>query len=330
MARLTDVAQEAGVSLATASRALNGSRDRQVRPELRERVLAAATRLNYSPHAAAQAMARGRSDAIGLIIGDITDPYFTGVSAGVSHAVQPSGGVVTLASTGGDHARRITLINLMRSQRARAIILAGALPVDEAELAELDAALAAYAELGQVALISQPGLTHHTVHPDNGGGAEALARGLNERGYTRAAIIAGPPTHQTATERAEGFARAWQGELRIHPCSFDRAGAGQAMVELMKHRPEVVFAVTDVMALGALAAARDAGVQVPNDVALAGFGDIPTLADVRPQLTTVRLPLEEIGATAVELALGGGEPQTLEIDVIVQWRESTPDLTKGL
>ena len=112
---LSDVAREAGVSLATASRAINGSANRTVRADLRDRVLAAATRLRYTPDANAQAMARGRTTSLGLVVHDIADPYFSSIAAGVARAAERAGLQVTLASTQHDPSRESGLVDLLQA-----------------------------------------------------------------------------------------------------------------------------------------------------------------------------------------------------------------------
>ena len=140
---LSDVAREAGVSLATASRAINGSANRTVRADLRDRVLAAAVRLRYTPDANAQAMARGRTTSLGLVVHDIADPYFSSIAAGVARAADRAGLQVTLASTQHDPSRESGLVDLLKRQRARAIVIAGGRLDDDATNDELRAAAAA-------------------------------------------------------------------------------------------------------------------------------------------------------------------------------------------
>ncbi|MPV37153.1 LacI family DNA-binding transcriptional regulator [Georgenia subflava] len=331
---LSDVAREAGVSLATASRAINGSIDRTVRADLKERVLAAAARLHYSPDANAQAMARGRTATIGLIVHDIADPYFSSIAAGVTGAADEAGCAVTLANTHHDPRRELEFVQTLQNQRARAIILAGGRRDDAEGNEQLRAALENYQERGgTVAMIGQPILGVSTVRPDNRGGGGALADALHELGYRDVAILAGPPGHLTARERATGFrdAMAVSGtEIlpdAVVPSEFTRDGGYAAMRTLIDARrvPELVFAVNDVMAVGAMSAARDAGLDVPGQVAFAGFDDIATLRDVAPALTTVRLPLEEIGRLATPLALEpAAEPREITVTGDVVVRESTP------
>lgn len=332
---LSDVALEAGVSLATASRAINGSANRTVRAELREKVLEAAARLHYSPDANAQAMARGRTSTIGLIVHDIADPYFSSIAAGVTVAAERLGLVVTLATTQHQRGREQQFVEVLQSQRARAILIAGG-RYDDAETTDaLAAALAGYtASGGAVALIGQPLEGVSTVAIDNTGGAVALARSMHGLGYRRFAVLAGPAGHITARDRRDGFVQTLAElgspvpDRHVVECAFTRDGGYEGMSGLLNRGDDVelVFAVNDVMAVGAMAAARDAGREVGVDVAVAGFDDIVTLRDVSPGLTTVRLPLDELGAMAIELALAGpgAEPTVVEVDGEVVVRASTP------
>lgn len=332
---LSQVAREAGVSLATASRAINGSANRTVRADLRDRVLEAAARLRYSPDANAQAMARGRTTSLGLIVHDIADPYFSSIAAGVGLAAERAGLAVVLASTQHDPGREPSFVEVLRRQRARAIIVAGGRrDDDDANVAMRDALADFRASGGSVALVGQPLLDVDTVMIANRSGSGALAAALHERGYRRFGVLAGPPDHLTARERREGFGAslAEHGVVvdpgHLVPSAFTRDGGYEAMTALLRSpdRPECVFAVNDVMAVGAMAAARDAGVHVPQDLAVAGFDDIVTLRDITPALTTVRIPLVDVGIAATELALAApsSEPRLVHVDGTVVLRESTP------
>lgn len=330
---LSDVAREAGVSLATASRALNGSANRTVGAELRQRVQAAATRLRYSPDGIAQAMARGRTTSLGLVVHDVADPYFAAIAAGVTEAADEAGLMVTLASTRHDPEREVEIVRLLERQRARAVILAGARQGDEATEAAVRAALDAFRSVGgTVAVIGQDTLGTDAVVVGNREGAADLVRALHGRGYRRFAVLGGPERHATAADRRAGFVEALA-ELGCPPPQqvagdFTRDGGYAAMGRLLADRgdAEVVLAANDVMAVGALAAARDAGVSVPGDLAVAGFDDIETLRDVTPGLTTVRLPLVHIGAVATRLVLQppSADPSLVPVPGEVVLRQSTP------
>jgi LacI family transcriptional regulator len=340
---LSQVAREAGVSLATASRAINGSATRSVREDLRERVLETARRLDYSPDPSAQAMARGRTTALGLVVHDIADPYFSTIAAGVARAAEREGLIVTLASTEQRPERELAFVELARRQRSRAIILAGGRlePDDTTHTAgALEAALHAFRDAGGgVALIGQPIEAQPVVEIANADGAAELARTLHGLGYRRFAVLAGPMGHRTAADRTAGFTEALA-ELGspvapddVLTCAFTRDGGYSAMRGLIEQTsatepggglPELVFAVNDVMAVGAMAAVRDAGLSVPDDVAVAGFDDIHTLRDVSPGLTTVRIELAEVGALATELALGRSTETRTQVRGEVVLRDSTP------
>lgn len=332
---LSDVAREAGVSLATASRAINGSADRSVRPELLARVAAAASALQYTPDATAQAMARGRTTTLGLLVHDIADPYFAAIAAAVVRTAEAEGLQVSLATTQNEPEREAQLVELMRRQRARSLVVAGGRSAGPQSL-ELGERLA---ELGRqgigVAVIGQPVPGVASVAVDNRGGSSALARALLDRGYRRFGLLGGPQNRTTATDRREAFSQEVErggGEIVAGvETPFTWEGGHAGMTELATSGRldgvQVVVATNDVMALGALAAARERGLRVPHDVALAGFGGISTLRDVVPALTTVVVPMDELGVRAVRLALGGDADVVEQVGCEVLLRESTPDLT---
>lgn len=308
---LQDVARTAEVSLATASRVLNGTT--QVRPDLRERVLAAASALAYAPNAHAQALARSSSESIGLICHDVSDPYFATIARGVMRSAADHGLLVMLASTFRDPAREIEYVAMLRAQRARAILLIGSGFEDRAWERAMSVELEPYVRAGgRVAVISRHrSLRVDTVQPENREGAAALARALLGLGHRDFAVLTGPRSLTTVADRLDGF-RAGLAEAgvvvtddQVIEESFTRDGGYAAAAELLRRglRPTCVFAVTDVMAIGALAALRDHGVGVPHDVSLAGFDDIPIIRDLVPPLTTVALPLDEMGERVMNLVL---------------------------
>lgn len=333
---LHDVAREAGVSLATASRAINGS-ERRVKQEYRDRVLEAAARLNYKPNLAAQAVARGSTMTVALLVGDIADPYFSSIAAGVISASEEAGLVVTMAATQRDSDRELDLVRAMVSQRPKVLVLAGSRLAEDPNVDALLSELTAFESAGgRVVMISQPDLPFHTVVIDNVTGAKALATQLVEVGYRRFAVIGGMPTLRTSNERIQGFTEGLDAHgLTIAPehvvsAEFTRDGGyagAQQLLESGLGDIDCIFAANDVMAVGAMSALRDAGCRLGVDVAVAGYDDIPTVQDVTPTLTTVRLPMVEIGRSAVELALSTqvlGEPVRTSISATVVLRESTP------
>jgi LacI family transcriptional regulator len=330
---LSEVAAHAGVSLATASRVLSGSRS--VGEPHRGRVLAAARELQYTPNAQAQAVAKGASNVVGLIIHNVLDPYFSSIASGVMRHVEERGLVVFLASTHSDQERELEFVATMRSHRARALIVCGSRTTDRAHNERLVRELEGFAAAGgRAAVISQNRLGTHAVVPQNRAGARALARELCRMGHRRFAVLAGPSTLLTSRDRVAGFREGLADEgidgdaVQLLNGEFTREGGEQLAARLVAEglRASCVFAANDVMALGALAAFRKAGIRVPDDVSLAGFDDISTLRDVVPSLTSVRLPLEEMGARAAQLALDtdpDGPTRTVKVHAEVVLRDST-------
>jgi LacI family transcriptional regulator len=326
---LLDVAQRAGVSVATASRVLNGG-DRVPRPELQERVRAAAAELGYTPNAQAQALAKSSTNLVGILVHDIEDPYFAAIANGVMRAADERGLLVMMASTFRDPDREIAYLSSLRAQRARAVVMIGSRRTDPDVLARTAAEIENFLGSGAgLALVSQPGMPAHTIEPDNRAGAAELARSLVGLGRRKFAVLAGPEELATARDRREGFV-AGLAESGLEPVEvvtgeFTRDGGYAAATELLDREPDVdcVFAVNDVMAVGAMSALRTRGVDVPGQLGVAGFDDIATLRDVWPGLTTVRLPLEQLGRRALQLAVEGGTPRTESFPAEVVLREST-------
>ncbi|GIH90724.1 LacI family DNA-binding transcriptional regulator [Planobispora siamensis] len=330
MVTLEDVAKHAGVSLATASRVLNGS-TRQVGAPLRAKVELAAEQLGYRANVAAQTLARGAGNVIGLVVHDLVDPYFAAIADGAMRVAESRGLMVMVGTTHRDPEREIAYVSTLNAQRVRAVLLTGSRLDDAQVTRRLRQELDRYRESGgQVACVGQDLLGADTVAPGNAEGAAELARALAGLGHRRFAVLAGPAGLVTARDRTTGFSRALAAlglpEPRIVHGTFDRDGGYAAAAGLAEAGKEItcVFAVNDVMAMGALAAFRDRGVRVPQDVSVAGFDDIATLRDLVPPLSTVRLPLADMGARAMELALDPAErARTERVAGEVVIREST-------
>ncbi len=330
---LHDVAREAGVSLATASRALNGS-ERKVNEAYREKVLAAATRLNYTPNLSAQAVARGGTNTVALLVADIADPYFSSIAAGVIRASEEAGLVVTMAVTGRSPGRELELVRALRGQRPRVMILAGSRSSASDNEQALTAELAAFEQNGgRVVFISQNALPFRTVAIDNIDGARMLAEELIGLGYRRFAAITSSDDLLTARDRLLGFSQGLadhglsMNEDHVIRTEFTRDGGFAGARRLVAQgidEIDLVFAASDVMAVGAMSAFREAGVIVGEGIAVAGFDDIPTVRDITPPLTTVRIPLEDIGERALSLALAADADAAVAIGSTVVLRESTP------
>ena len=334
-ATLQDVADRAGVSLTTASRVLSGGPRRVGRP-LASRVHQAVADLGYTANLQARAVATGQSSMLGVVVHDIADPYFSSITAGLMDVAHPQRLLVCMSSTTEHETGEREYVALMRAQRARAVIIIGSRSDDVVMLSALRAEIAAFSSSGgRVACIGQDLLGIDTILPGNAAGAEALAQALVVQGHRRFAVLAGPAGLLTAQDRLAGFiaglaARQVSVEPRfiVHG-AFTRDGGYEAMSTVLAmdgERPDCVFAVNDVMAVGALARVRAAGLSVPADLGLAGFDDIATLRDVHPPLTTVRLPLAQMGAMAARLVLteaSAGQPRVIPVPGEVILRDST-------
>lgn len=314
---LYDVAREAGVSLATASRVVNGSA-RTVAASYRSRVLDAAERLGYRANVSAQAVARGTSAVVALLVSDIADPYFSALASGVTRAAEEEGLLVTIAETRREPVRELRVLQQLSGLRPRLFVLSGSRSTGADDEA-VERAIAALATSGSdVVSIGRMDPRRPSVEIANREGARALAHRLVAAGCDEVAILAGPPGLVTAVERREGFeqglAEAGGRLVDVVHGAFDRDGGAAAAAELLERRSAVrtVFAVNDVMAIGAMSTLRREGVAMPERIAVAGFDDIPSAADAVPALTTVRIDLETAGSLAVRVGLGvHGEPGPL-------------------
>jgi LacI family transcriptional regulator len=309
---LQDVADRAGVSLTTASRVVNEGA-RRVGASLAQRVNEAAAELGYTANLQARAVATGQSTMIGVVVHDIADPYFSSIAAGLIEVADARRLLVCMSSTSATEVAEREYVALMRAQRARAVILIGSRSDDAAAREALRAEIAAFTRSGGRAVcVGQDLLGVDTILPENAAGAEALAKAMVALGHRRFAVLAGPRGLLTARDRLDGFRAglaAWSvplGPASVIHGPFTRDGGYEAMSAVLAAGdplPDCVFAVTDVMALGALARLRAGDLTVPADIALAGFDDIATLRDVYPSLTTVRLPLKRMGEMAAGLVL---------------------------
>ncbi|MBB2944150.1 LacI family transcriptional regulator [Actinoplanes lutulentus] len=328
---LADVARLAGVSPATVSRVINDSAKR-VNDDLRERVLAAVAHLHYVPNAHAQNVARPRQSAVGVIVHDVSDPYFAEITRGLQRQAWDHDRLLVICNSYRDPERELAYVALLRAQQVHALILAGSGYHDDDFTDRLNAELSAYQHAGgRVAVIGRHRLVGSAVLPANEAGAHALGLRILGLGHRRVGVIAGPRTLTTTTDRLTGFRRAFTDlgvplpAHRVVHADFTRDGGMTAATTLLDTDPTLTALITlnDSMAVGALATLRDRGVRVPDDISVTGFDDMPIARDVTPPLTTVRLPLVEMGERAMALALGDDPlPRTEPAEATIAWRSS--------
>ena len=299
---LADVAHLAGVSSATASRVLTGSA--RVRPQTRDKVEQAMTRLGYVRNRAARSPASWQAGSIALVVAEETvkvfaDPFFARVLRSVSKALSAADlqlVMLTLHSPRDYH----TVSRYLRSGHVD-----GALFVSMHGRPDFD-----YASLGiPLVLCGRPvagGSTLSYVDADNIGGASAAVRYLLDSGRKAVATIAGPPDMAPGIDRLLGYRQALAVASAPDPGmiaygDFSLMSGQHALFRLIDHRPgiDAVFAASDLMAVGALHALRRLGRRVPRDVAVIGFDDLPAAQQADPRLTTVRQPVDGMGSRMV-------------------------------
>jgi LacI family transcriptional regulator len=308
--RLQDVADSAGVSLATASRALAG-RD-GVSLGLAQRVRDVAASLGYVPNAHARALAGAAQPMVGLIVHDVADPYFAEIAKGVLRVADEHGLMVLINQSERRPEIELARIRSLRAHRVASIVMAGSGYVDASEEAEAAAELRAFRDAGgRVATVGRHHVPVDAVLPDNYAGGRTAARHLLQLGHRNIAVVAGPELLSTVADRLAGVldelsdAGVPRADVVIERDAFSRDGGVAATKRLLERaeRPTAILALTDVMAMGALSVLREAGRSVPAEISVMGFDDVTVAADLAPALTTVRLPMADMGAMALQLTL---------------------------
>jgi LacI family transcriptional regulator len=300
---IRDVARLAGVSVATVSRVLNASAP--VRDETRSRVLEVARDLRFSPNSAARSLSRQRAGALGVILPDLYGEFFSELLRGIDQQAQRAGHSLLVSSSHHDSRGIGTAVRAMRGRVDGLLVMA---PDVSAPL------LADVLPLGvPIVLLNGPVVEGdvHEITVDNFGGARAMTRHLLSLGHARIGFIAGAELNHEASERERGYAAAL-GEAGIadDPAlnvrgnfSEDGGCRGAHALLALRPRPTAIFAANDAMAVGALSALREAGVGVPDEMAVAGFDDIPVARFLNPPLTSVRVGIAALGERAASLLL---------------------------
>ncbi|WP_329113058.1 LacI family DNA-binding transcriptional regulator [Streptomyces sp. NBC_01353] len=317
-ATIREVAALAGVSTATVSRVLN--RNYPVAQATRDRVEGAMRELGYVVNAHARALAGTSNRTVGIIVSEIVDPFFAYIARGVEREAARTGRLCLVCCTQGDAKRELAFVDLLHEQRADVVVLVGGSVVDRAYTAELTRrAEELHAGGSSLVLCGRPSLGGRVpaaaVEYDNEGGAFAITDHLLTQGHRRILYLGGPPAVSTTLDRVAGYRRAL--ELRgvtpdaglVHTGAFSRGFGYRRTTELLAGGLDftAIFAANDIVAAGAAQALEEAGVRIPEDVSLVGYDDVPVAQEMRPRLTTVHIPLEEMGRQAVRLATPGDD-----------------------
>jgi LacI family transcriptional regulator len=342
---ITQVARLAGVSIATASRVVSEA-DYPVSAGTRERVLTAARELDYVPNALARGLLKSQIPVVGVIVHDITDPYFAEVVRGVEDAAESGGYLVITCSSERVGAREASYVRLLRSMRAAGVIFAGSGMDDPASVEELPRHVAALRASGAAVVhLSPHAQGAPEISVDNQAGIASMVAALVGLGHRRIVFMAGPASLYVARERLLGYRRGLAeagipvDEKLIVDTGFSAEAGARAIDDVFAARLEpgtdftAILCANDLLALGALQRLHEHGIDVPGDVSVAGFDDIPVAAMTAPSLSTVRLPLREMGRRGFDVAIRSltGEqiqPQLLPTEVVM--RDSTaPPRNRG-
>lgn len=310
-ATIRDVARRAQVSIASVSRALNGLGN--VRQETRERVMAAAAELGYVPHAGARSLSLARAHAVGVVLPDLHGEFFSEFVRGMDREASRRGYVLLLSNIHDENEQSTNALRAMRGRVDGLIVMAPHLSAGMLRTA-LPPTLPSLFINGPEEIDDRP-----TVRLDNVAAMEAMIAHLAAGGRSRIVHIAGPEGNVDARERVEGY-RAAMARHGLEPVVLagdfsEEAGETAARAIIDNAIPcDAVFAANDMMALGCLQALRTAGIDVPGQIAVAGFDDVPLARYLG--LTTVRVRIAEMGARAVlrliDILEGGPADQRAE------------------
>ncbi len=304
---VADIARKAGVSIMTVSRVINHKGD--VSPATRRRVQQIINRLDYRPSGIARSLVTRHSGTIGLVIPDVSNPFFADVALGAEHVACAEGYNIYLCNTEEDPQRELAVVHSLEEKRVDGLVLFSRL--DSRQLAGVIERHPAVVLINRQMPKNSKAPTIGSVRLDDVLGGRLAVRHLLERGHRAIGFLAGPPTSHSGRNRAKGYRdtlaeagvqlnAAWE-----YPCPPTVEGGQTAARALLLSRPELtaLFCFNDLVAVGALHACAELGRNVPRDLAIAGYDDIPLAALVTPSLTTCRAPRYELGAEAVRLLL---------------------------
>ena len=326
---IKDVAQRAEVSLSTVSAVLNATAPASQATRLR--VLAAVAELGYEPNSQGRNLKRKRSHAIGLIVPDVLNPFFALVAEGIGDEARRRDYVLVLCSTDSDAEREASFARLLRARRLDGIVHLSGTGLPPAALLEL-------ASGSPVVTVDErvPGLTGPFVGSDNRRGARLAAELAVARGHRCFGIVAGPTGLWTAEQRLAGYREALaaagvdpdtvatvRGDYRLES---GRAAAATLLAGEPGRRPTALLVANDLMAIGCIQQALSLGIDLPGELGVIGYDDIPLATVVTPALTSVRQPARRMGRVAAELLLDGIDgrdvPASVDLPPTVVERDS--------
>jgi DNA-binding LacI/PurR family transcriptional regulator len=305
MTTLRDIARKAAVSTATVSNVLNNSL--YVSPALRARVLAAVGELNYRPNSLARSLRVRRSQAIGMVVPDITNPFFPAVVRGAEDVLTPAGFTLIIGNSDNDMIKEENYYRTFLERQIDGLLTVPTSDRVPDTLKQLSARGVPIVYVDRF----HPGIPADLVMAENREASRRCVRHLAARGRTRIAIITGPLNLSNARERLQGYRRALKEERRrvigafIREGAFDRVSGREQTRALLalRPRPDALFCSNALMACGALEAIEEAGLSCPGEIALACFDQLEFFDLLRPRPTCIAAPSYELGTRGAEMIL---------------------------
>ncbi|CAI6086525.1 HTH-type transcriptional regulator DegA [Paenibacillus sp. JJ-100] len=303
-ATIYDIAREAGVSIATVSQVINGKG--KISEKRRAEIMEIMERLHYQPSAIAAALTGKQTYTLGLLVPDISNPYFAELARAVEDRSRQLGYSVVICSTDNKDERVERYLNLLQQKRVDGMMIGTGI-----ENAEILSPL--LQQSIPVALIARhmPALSVHTVTIDDKLGGSLAAQHLLELGHTHVAVLSEPFKVSSSQERVRGFRETLTkagyvlGPDQIRESAADLNSAKQEALRLLsgQNRPTGLFCCNDMQAIGAIQAAKERGLRVPEDVSIIGFDNTILASVTSPPLTTIAQPIEELGRYAVDILI---------------------------
>jgi len=318
---IRDVARAAGVSTATAARALGGYG--HASPAARRKVNESARELGYRPNVVARALVSRATTTVGLVVGDIENPFFAAAARGLADVMDAHGYTVLLANADEDAGRERRAVDALRARQVDGMVVVPAPGASPEHLAELVTAGVPLVLLDRAVV----GVAADSVLVRNVAGARAAVAHLAGLGHRRIGVVSDSPEITSSAERIQGYRQALRaaaitpepGLISIGGPTRDDGEAAALRLLDRPDRPTAVFTANNFMTVGALRAARSLGLRIPEDVALVGFDDLDWTTLVQPPVTVVRQPVADLGRVAGERLLrrlegDAGPPKRIRLD----------------
>lgn len=304
MPTILDIARRANVSITTVSRVINNS-PHKVNQNTRERVLKIIKELDYRPNAIAKSLINKKTMSIGVIIPDISNPYYAEIVRGIQDLADQRGYTVLLQNTDRRKDRIIKYIYLLREKSADGVIFSGGI------IHEPDVLKVLKPIQDRVVVIGRHPVNFPSIRVDNINGAIEATQHLINLGHRNILFIGGPDKSTTAKDRLKGYLNVLKklgdqdGKELIKKGDFTIMSGYTITKEflLQKNRPTAIFAANDQMAFGAIKAIKEEGLKIPEDIAVVGFDNLPLSSYIDPPLTTVEIPMYDLGYTAMEILI---------------------------